>query len=241
MLGGEVAMSCKHVQERLTTALAAGDAKLAAELATHVQNCDACHSFYQTESGLLLAMDTSLRTTLNQPAPPALLPRVRERLSETAPARTWVHALLPATAVMLFAGLIARPVFHHRSATIYPSIASVQPNKTERTSSTRPQTETPQVVTTSPQAPKKPQARSSFANQPVSAGAAAMPEILIDEDESRGLKLLTSTVYQQPEVGKALLRPIATPASVAQPIAAGDVAPLEVASLEIQPLPVEDR
>jgi hypothetical protein len=64
----------------------------------------------------------------------------------------------------------------------------------------------------------------------------ALPDVLVDESESRAMAVLTSSVFHEPAVGVAILHPVDMPAPATLAITSEEIAPLEVASLEIRPL-----
>jgi hypothetical protein len=234
-------MNCKLVREKLTDALAVGGLELSSELTSHVRSCSGCRSFYEAEARLQRSIDESLGAIVNQPVPTSLLPRVRERLEVSAPRANWWPALIPITAVFVIAGLLIMTLFQQKHMPTTPTSASVQPNPHGQSNTMQLSADSARVITALPIVPRPPSAHISKSRQLAAPKQAAIPEILVSPDELQGMNLLASTVYRKPSVGKAILNPIAPPIPDTKPIATQEITPLEVASLEIRPLLIEDR
>ncbi len=234
-------MNCKLVREKLTNALAAGDLELSSEVAMHLRSCSNCCSFYEAEAALMRSIDADLNAIVNHPLPPSLLPKVRTLVEAGVPRRNWLPTLLPVTAVLAIAALLAATLQHHKNMPSNQAIASVQPKMSERVISTQPVADPFKAVLVSPVRGRQRSGHLSRAQHAVVPSKSIASEILVGPDELRGLRLLATTVYRQPAVGEAILNPIALPPLESKAIAAQEIAPLEVASLEIRPLRDEDH
>lgn len=230
-------MNCERIRKELSDVVAAGESELAATLTQHLKSCEACRAYYEAEAQLLLSIDAGLGSLVNQPVPPSLLPRVREQLQEPAPRRAWLFALLPATVVLVVVALVALPRLRQTSIPAGQPITSIPSNVPE---TVKAHPETTKVEKAQARYTKHPSLRTTRAHSPLEHKAAA-PEVIVGPEESRGLMLLASTVVHEPALGKALLNPVAPAAPFSKPIVSQEIAPLEVASLEIKPIGVEDH
>jgi len=235
-------MNCERIREKLIDAIAAGEPEVSAELAMHLLSCDGCRVFYETEARLVLSMETGIRTIVNQLVPISLLPRVRERLEESAAPRKWIYALVPVTALLVFAALAAAPSMRHWFGTAEGRVASVQNKGTAAAKN-----ETLPAMRDNGMIPSRSAVSNSYRGSlkahlaPSVKKEAEVPEVLVGEDELRGIALLSSIVYRKPEIANALLHPIVPAEESTQPIVLQKIVPLEVASLEIRPLAEENR
>jgi hypothetical protein len=234
-------MKCECVRENLTNALAAGEPELTGRLTLHIRSCTVCRSFYEAEAKLLLSIDAGLNSIVNHPVPTSLLPRVCKHLEAAIPQRNWLHLLVPATAALVLAVLLSVSLDRHKNVPANQTIASEHPQKPEQINAKQPSLDFSKPVAASVLQPHKPSARSSNLQRTLAAKRVLVPEVLVSPDELRGLRMLASTVYRQPAIGSAILNPLALPSSENKPIAAQEIAPLEVASLGIRPLAGEDH
>ncbi len=234
-------MNCEHVRQKLSNVVAAGEPELPTELALHLRTCSSCRFFYDSETNLMRSIDTDLNAIVNQPFPASLLPRVQERSEKVVPRANWLSVLLPAAAVLVIAGLLTVSLSRNKIVPVNQTIAPAQSNTREQVY-LRPLMPNPsKAADLSPPSSLKPFADVSKSLRPDINRQALAPEVLISPDELRGLKSLASTVYHEPQVGNAILNPVVLTRSVSKPIDNQEIAPLEVASLEIRPLLVEDH
>ncbi len=235
-------MSCERFQEQLIVAIAGGDVVVSTELELHLRSCEECRSFYETEARLFVSMETGIRTIVNQPVPVSLLPRVRERLEEPAVPRKWIYALVPVAAVLVFAAMAAAPSMRHRFETAEGPVASVRNKETAAAENeTLPPLRDNRMVASRIAASNSYRGSVKTHLAPPVKKKAEVPEVLVGEDELRGMELLSSTIYRRPEIVNALLHPIVPAEESTQPIGLQKIVPLEVASLEIRPLAAENR
>ena len=222
---GEVAMNCDRVRQKLMDALAAGDAEFSAEVDSHVRGCNECRSFYETEAQLLRSIEESLAEIVNQAAPTSLLPRVRQHLEDAGPDLNWRQKFLPAMAVFAIAALLAIGLLRHKDAPAIETVASVQ-LKTEKGVSEKPSADIVKPMASSlPSAGK----RSGYISKSQHSAASKprdFPEIIVSPDELHGMKLLSSTIYHEPAIGKAILHPIVAPMPEVKPIATEEIVDL---------------
>jgi anti-sigma factor RsiW len=235
-------MSCERIRENLIDAIAAGEPEFSAELARHLLSCDGCRAFYETEARLFLSMEKGIRTIVDQLVPISLLPRVRERLDESAAPRKWIYALVPVAALLVFAALAAAPSMRHWFETAEGRVASVR-NKATAAAKNEALSAMPDTGMVASRSVVSNSSRRSLKTHlaPPAKKEAEVLEVLVGEDELRGLALLSSTVYRKPEIANALLHPIIPAEESTQPIVLQKIVPLEVAGLEICPLAEENR
>ncbi len=234
-------MNCQHARKNLTNALAAGESHLSTELASHLSSCNGCRIFYEAEAKLMHSINVHLGTIVNQPTPPSLLPRVREQLEEVAPRNDWVPVLLPVATVLAIAAMFSMNLLQHKNMPAIETIASVHPKASEQVISMQLSTDSSKAMTVSPLPRRQPTDRFSRPQQPFMPTQSGTPEILVSPDELRGLRLLVSNVYREPALGSAILSSVVLPPSISKSIATQEIAPVEVASLEIRPLADEDH
>jgi anti-sigma factor RsiW len=82
-------MPCEHFQDALIEA-AATRAEPQGEVRVHLQNCAACQAAFEQEQSLFASIDAGVRVVANAEVPPSLMPRVRAALDEiVAPKPVW--------------------------------------------------------------------------------------------------------------------------------------------------------
>jgi hypothetical protein len=234
-------MNCELFRKKLTDAVAAGELELSEQLAAHVTACENCRIFYEGEARLFMGMENGLRGMVNLVVPPSLVPIVRRRLEESSPSRDWLLAAIPTAAVLGIAAIVAIPLLHDAAVPVRRTTPSVEAKLVGAAEVEPAVAVLPTLVAARPIAVEKSSVRFSEVRQPARQKESTSPEIMVDQSESRGLKYLASTVFREPEVGKALLNPMVLPSPVTEPIALGEIAPLEVSELGIEPLAAEDR
>ena len=83
-------MSCEVYRNKLVEAVARGESALGGELAAHLRLCAECGKFHQAQMDLFGAIDSGMRTMVNETVPASLLPGVRARVAEAGvPRRSW--------------------------------------------------------------------------------------------------------------------------------------------------------
>ncbi|MGB2627146.1 MAG: hypothetical protein WAK20_10190 [Candidatus Acidiferrum sp.] len=232
-------MNCSSVRGYLKVSLAADKLPIPSGISLHLDECEACKSFQRLESQLFQSVSRELDAMVNRPVPPSLLPRVRQQLEELPPSPSRTGIRISGAAVLVLAVFVAVVLLPRNVSRIYSS--SQQTQQTENLSSERlPQPEQKRNVRQPnheendsipvPRRSAHSEKREKFSHT----------EVMVAGDELSGFIALSAAVYREPNIGKAILHPVAQPAENSQPIAPEAIAPLEVSDLEIRPLGADD-
>jgi hypothetical protein len=220
-------MNCQQCQQKILESLAAGAGVAAAEFAVHLNSCAACRHFYAGQQELFLSIDDGLRSLVNRPVPPSLLPSVRARLDEksipySAALYRWsLTAFAVATILAISVG------YSLRRPRATPSASSLQPTAlASRNVDTARPVEPPQ-----PQPPAKVATPVQGRHAIPIADTDKTPEVIVLAEERDAFARFVAEVPNEPSVALALTRPA--------PAASGDaveIALLKIDSLEVKPL-----
>jgi hypothetical protein len=229
-------MNCKNARERITDALANGQMKLAGEVAVHLLACEGCRAYHAQQAELFRAMDSGLRAMANEPVPPSLLTGVRVRLEETRTSSHWLYRLLPVSAVLVVAALIAVPLLRRSIRSGGVQVIAI-PKHMEKS------VEPPQAIAEQPDKSNGPRApQEQIVHTPSRALIARRPmrpievAVIVDPGESKGLFELAAAANQSPQIAQAMLHPVAPP-----PIEMEPIKTVELANLEVKPLSEENQ
>lgn len=229
-------MNCQKAREQINDTLAAGEVKLAGELAVHLQGCEACRAFHSQQRQLFRDLDSGLNAIANETIPPSLLPGVRVRLEVARPTSPWIYRLAPIGTVLIVAALIALPVVRH----------AIRHNGVQEAVNSKPsdQNNAPRQMLL--EQPEQSANRTTAGVLPVRRAAlppaekrktrAAAVPILVDPEESQAILELAATVREHPAWAEAMVHPAAEPSSEMLPIA-----PIAITDLEVKPLAEEDQ
>jgi ferredoxin len=219
-------MNCKKCQTKLLESLAASET-VAREVAMHQQSCTACATCYREQQEMFQRVNAGLRSLVNQPVPPSLLPRVRARLDETSARQSawWPAWSFVAATVVLALGIgCALHRLHNIANSAH--VASVsQHNAASQIAGDNMKTQ-PQPKVHVLSASKQERAT---ADTPPTAG----PQVIVSAEERLAFAKFIAHV---PEDGSAALARV-------QPVQPQNVDPTEIALLRIVPLevgPTED-
>ena len=198
-------MNCQRCQQSIVDSLAVGASHVSPEVMAHQQSCPACAQFFATEGNLFRAIDAGLRSVVNQPLPPSLLPTVRARLGENAvPQRTWLLgwnlAAVVALAILAFA--VSHALLRRHSAV----------NSEPITSTSRQLSTPPQVPRDNATIQAQPEAVRVLpvSNRERNAHALATeaPEVIVSAEEREAFAKFVAEVPEQPtQVALALTHP----------------------------------
>jgi len=230
----EIAMSCRAIGEKLNEALAAGNAEaLDCDAALHMQACGACRDYYNMQSGLYAAIDSGVQRLVENVAPPALLPGVRERLAaaEAHPNRVWVRAVVPSSVALLVASglLLLTPGYMHqadesRTTLVQPVDRHAVPPASEQLSSAEGQT----VVSND-----RPKTAQRIATEPERVLFTTAP-VVVDPQETGAFVPMANEIAKNPEFALAALHKVPSAAQQAEAIE-----PLNIAKLDLPALAEE--
>jgi hypothetical protein len=229
-------MPCKHYKEALIKAAASGS-EPRGELRAHLDACAACRAAFELERSLFASIDAGLQVTANPEVPASLLPSVRARLDEvSAPRRGWFanRLVLASAAVLVVAFIAARAVW---SPNIVQKPVEVSGNASalpKATSSPR-----NQIPVIAPPLGKNSdsQRQLAIARNPAehatSPKGTTMPEVLVPRDQE---VLLVEYAEQWRLHKRAPLVAKDADATVLAPL---QVAPIQIAELDVKPLAEE--
>lgn len=229
-------MSCERYRDKLVEALASGESAFGGELAAHLRLCAECGKFHQAQVNLFGAIDSGMRTMVNEEVPASLLPRVRAQVAEAGmPRQSWRVYLLPVGAAFGVAILLGVFFMGSRNAPVRVAVAPeaksptqkvVEPGSAEEKIASidgvrRTAAENSRTVR------REDPARTIGPDEP--------SQVVVGREEARGLVMLAKNVSQHPELGQALLHPVAptedqTPAPQA----------LKIEDLQVLPLAEQD-
>jgi hypothetical protein len=225
-------MSCEGYRDKLIAALASGENSLEREVADHVRSCADCAKFYEAQVHLFGAIDSGVRAMVNETVPASLLPRVRARAEQARVGSPWFLRPMPVAGGLLVALLIVVPLVRYGLRSGTARVAGI-PERKEISPAPRPTVaNVPEKLGASPV--KKLQVARSTAAQPEALAAGV--EVLVDPEESRGLRRLAEAVRESPQLAMAMLHPAELPSSHADVIR-----PVQFSDLEIKPLSEEER
>jgi hypothetical protein len=242
----EIPMSCRALRERLNEAFAAGDSEsLSRDTALHLQSCSDCRDYCNAQAKLYEAIDSGVRTLVEDVAPPSLLAGVRGRLAATAPQpnRVWVRALLPSTVALLVASglLLLIPASKQKTSEI--RMASVVPAPQRNADSVAPQSDQLKTREAASGISSSHPAKShsvlpkpdSPAPRPVPIPVPSPEQVILDPRETAAFAPMAREIAKNPEFGLAAFHKVASTANQAE-----TVEPLTIAKLDI-PVLVEEK
>jgi hypothetical protein len=197
-------MNCRVTREHLNDSLASRQVIFAGDaLALHLQACPGCKAYYEAQANLFRSVDSGIRNIVNVIAPPALLPRVRERISGATPGRTGVQVLVPSLAgVLIVCGLLvlmqvrARKIRERGVASIPTFVLRQKPLTTA------------EIQPLADDATGAPDGRRNVPlarSQSSTSAFSVAPPVMVDPQEAQGLTRLADAVQEDPEFGKAYL------------------------------------
>ena len=227
-------MNCQSAREQIAETLAASREELTRETSGHVQSCAGCRAFYAQQAALFRAMDSGLTSMVNESVPPSLLPRVRARMEET---RTpWFYRLLPVAAVLVIVCVIAFPLVRRSFRSGGVQVAVIPKRSENGVGPRQPLPEQPEKSGIPP-ATREQNPRHS-ARPPAARRSAQTTEVavLVSSEESQGLLQLAMAVPRSPQWAQAMVHPAAP-----QSIQVAPIEPVEIASLEVNPLSEENQ
>jgi hypothetical protein len=229
-------MNCERYQAKLIAALASGEKSLDGDVAAHLRTCAECGKFYEAEVHLFKAIDSGVRAVVNERMPASLLPGVRTEMEAKRMAGSWFLALVPVAGIVMVALLILVPLVRYGLRSSAGPVAGIAERREIGPEHRLAVLNVPEKRGASP-VKKRRAARhvaGSSAAQP--AVQATAVDVLVDPEESRGLRRLAEVVRESPQWAMAVLHPAELPASHADVIRA-----VQFSDLEVKPLSEEDR
>lgn len=194
-------MTCNKYENALLSA-AAGNDKLDAKLARHLEHCSTCRMTLRTERELFWRIDSALRAQVNEDPAPAFLAQLRLQLSKEMAARAgsssvW-HVAGAAVALILFAALYS--LVPGRQSTVQGSLETSAIRVAQRSDLTR-----------SAHGNEDSGVRSRHhSRRPTFHGAVRLqPEILVPPDEQQAFAQFLACVARRDAMAQAVVTPAA--------------------------------
>lgn len=226
-------MNCQQCQQQISESLATDASVLPPKTAAHANSCALCQKFHAAQLTLSQSIDAGLRSIVNQPVPPSLLPSVRARLDEIPAAQPgliphWRTVVVAAVAILALAVsyVLRRPI--------------PQPDSQQHASVVVPSTKHPQAVTPEMHLEGPEAARASapahvsaslLAKRASTSSSSSAPEVIVLPEERAAFAQFVAEVPKEREVALALTQPAAP-----MPDAAVQIALLQIAEVEVKPL-----
>lgn len=214
-------MFCESCRKTLNEAALSGE-PLSAQVRAHLASCASCRESFSEEKALLALLDREVQARANAEMPASLLPRVRQGIAMSSPARTWPVPVLAYAASGLAIGAIALSfAVRTRVSSVKPkssahSISSPAP--TEQSAAQRESGLGQVLVATNPKSQRPPRAIPN-----------AEPEVLVSAEEELGLKRYAAVLRN----AKA-----EAPAAIKGNTAA-EIEPLQIATVDVKRLSIE--
>ena len=224
-------MPCQHHKGALIEAAASG-VQPQGDLRMHLDACAFCRVAFAQEQALFSSIDAGLHVTAAAQVPASLLPRVRARLDEEAvPRRSWVTnwLVLASAAVMVVAFFAARAVWHTNVVQEPVEMAgntSAPPQVTPPPQNQNPVV-APPVGKNSASPRQLPIARNATARETLVIGK-TIPEVLVPRDQ----EILLAGYSDVWRMHKSA--PIFDPDSGATILAPLQIAPIQIAELDVK-------
>jgi hypothetical protein len=220
-------MNCERVQEKVIEALASGESELRGRQRLHLQSCVGCRAFFADQTALFQAIDSRLRVIANEPVPPSLLPGLRVRLREDAPAHSlWipVRQRFAIAAVVILAVVVSLPL--RRTEPVAHSTAESPLVASGRSSEVPAKPSEAAVLATLPRRP-----HAASASRAGAAVPAPAPEVLVLGEEQEAFAHFVAGLFSDRDAAAALAS--AEPAKGDAPV---EIALLTIESVEVKPL-----
>ncbi len=223
-------MSCEDYKDALIEAAATG-AGPQGELRAHLASCASCRRAFEQEQSLFTAIDSGLRTIVNDELPLSLLPRVRVALDEVATSRrdwtaNWLALGAVAALVVVIFGAYS---IRRRSSLENPASTAVNTSTTKAIPPSPPS----QIPNSKPLANRSsaPQVRTAFHKNPgpqETLARSPLPEVLIPRDQE-----VLLAHYAQ-EWSRRKRAPFLAESADDAPLAPLQVAPIQIAQLDVK-------
>ncbi|MGB2632542.1 MAG: hypothetical protein WAM58_01280 [Candidatus Acidiferrum sp.] len=221
-------MNCQQCQQKILDSLAAGESRLAIEVAVHENSCEACSQFLAAQLHLFRSLEIGLRSLVNAPVPASLLPGVRARMEQEPVSRyaaipRWSFVAVAAAAIL---AVSAAYVLRHSANRLHlPQTISAPASQTAANpeTSTTPLRESPTLFTP-PASTRVIRARPSPPD----------PQVIVSTEERQAYAKFVAEAPEQ-EADTLALAPSGQPVPEAAEDPA-EIALLQIESLEVKPL-----
>lgn len=229
-------MSCEGYRDKLVAALANGESSLDGDVTLHLGGCIECKKFYETQVHLFGAIDSGVRTMVNEAVPASLLPHVRALVAEAGRPRRplglyWVPAGVALAFVFLLGAFLMRP----KNTPVRVAVGSAAVSHVQKVGESGSARETGTQITGVRRAARESSPSVRRGRPARNVGPDESAQVVVGREEAQGLLLLARSITKHPELGQALLQPAAMtedllPASQA----------IKIEDLAVQPLATQD-
>lgn len=221
-------MPCENYREALRETVAA-DALPSSQLHLHLDVCPSCRAAFDEESQLFASIDSGLRMAANPEVPASLIPRVKEKLNESAAPRfSWIPAFagIAASAAIVIGLIYVRDAGRGDAEHISPASAAVRVEAPRETSSVP--LSASSLEKHSPSVRLEPSRPIEFATSiPVRPVA-----VIVQAGQKQAIDALLLSLRQGQVKGEVLLA-----GKPDQPLRELEVSPLAIAPIELEALP----
>jgi hypothetical protein len=207
------------------------------ELRAHLDACATCRAAFEQEQSFFASIDAGLHVTANPEVPASLLPRVRVRLDEeSVPRRGWFanRLVLVSAAVLVVAFFAVRAVWH--TNVVQRPVEMVGNAGVPSQVTPSPRNQIPVVVppaVKNSDSPHQVAIARNRAEHGTSPMGKTMPEVLVPRDQ----EVLLADYAQQWRLRKRA--PLVSKDADATILALLQVAPIQIAELDVKPLAEE--
>jgi hypothetical protein len=221
-------MPCENYREALREIVAA-DAVPSSQLRLHLDVCPSCRAAFDEESQLFAVIESGLRMAANTEVPASLIPRVKEKLNESAAPRfSWIpaFAVIAASAAIVIALIYVRDARRGDAEHISPAPAAVRVEAPRETSSIPLSASSLEKRARSAKlkAPRAIESATSIPVQPVA--------VIVQAGQKQAIDALLLSLRQGQVKGEVLLAE-----KPDQPLRELEVSPLAIAPIELESLP----
>lgn len=214
-------MFCESYRETLRTAALSGE-QLSAEVRAHLTACASCRESFSQQKALFERIGAEVEARVNAEMPASLLPRVRQEIAASSPARTWHVPVLVYAASGLAIAAIAL------SFAVRTQVSPVKPEPSARVVPLASPDES--IVSQSAGGSLEIRVATNKRNgKPMSVGMHTGPEVLVSAEERLGFqKYVASLRNQGGEIPGVIKVNVVT-----------EIEPLQIASVEVKQLSIQ--
>ena len=221
-------MPCESYREALRETVAA-DAVPSSQLQLHLDVCPSCRAAFDEESQIFAAIDSGLRMAANTEVPASLIPRVKEKLNESAASRfSWIpaFAVIAASAAVVIALIYVHGAGRGDAERISPAPGAVRVVAPRETSSV--------PLSASSLEKRAPSARLKSPRTIESATQvpAEPVAVIVQAGQKQAIDALLLSLRRGQVRGEVLLSE-----KPDQPLRELEVSPLAIAPIELESLP----
>ena len=229
-------MNCERYRDKFVDALASGESSLDRDVAMHLRVCTECKIFYEAQINLFGAIDSGVRAMVNETVPASLLPGVRALVAEVGePSQMWGVSWAPVGAALAAAILLGVFLVRPKNTPVRVAVVPVVESPTQKMGESGSARETAVPVNGVRRVARESSRTVRREGPARSVAPGETSQVVVGHEEAQGLVMLAKNVSQHPELGQALLHPVAlTEDQTPTPQA------IKIEDLEVHPLAEQD-